>query len=258
MNLRQIFVILALAGTLLVNWLANALPINGITTGEVSDSYPVLFTPAGYVFAIWGVIYLLLLGYVIYQALPAQRENPLLQKIAPWFILNTLANTVWIFFWHYQLIPITVLLMLGVLIPLIVIYRHLLASPAPASLAEKIFTRLPFSVYLGWITVATVANITIALYDLNWNGFGISGEIWTVLLLLVAAGLGFTMTILNKDIAYTLVLIWAFVGIFVKQSDTPLVAYFALGMAVLSGLLVIFRIIKDRLTPGLLTTQPQA
>jgi translocator protein len=129
MNLRQIFVILALAGTLLVNWLANALPINGITTGEVSDSYPVLFTPAGYVFAIWGVIYLLLLGYVIYQALPAQRENPLLQKIAPWFILNTLANTVWIFFWHYQLIPITVLLMLGVLIPLIVIYRHLLCQP---------------------------------------------------------------------------------------------------------------------------------
>ena len=125
MKTRQILNLIALLGTVIVNGLANALPFNGITTGEISDSFPVLFTPAGYVFSIWGVIYLLLFGFAVYQALPSQRDNPRLERIGYWFVLSSLFNAVWIFLWHYGYFLLTLLAMLGLLVSLIVIYQRL-------------------------------------------------------------------------------------------------------------------------------------
>lgn len=231
--------VLALVITLVINGLANALPLNGRMTGEISDSFPVLFTPAGYVFAIWGLIYLLLSAFAVYQALPAQRDNPRLGRIGGWFIAASLFNSAWIFLWHYELFPLTMVAMLGLLVSLLVIYLRLEIGRSPASRAERLLVDLPFSVYLGWISVATIANAAVTLYDLGWNGGALGPLPWTVLVILVAAGLGAAMIFLRREVAYPLVLVWAFVGIAVRQSGTPAVAITAaLAAAAMLGLLL--------------------
>lgn len=222
--LRQILVVVATVVTLAVNGLANALPLNGQTTAAVSDRFPVYFVPAGYVFAIWGVIYLALIAYTIFQALPAQRANPTLRRIGWLYILSAAANSAWIFFWHYELFPLTVPAMLIVLGSLLAIYLRLAEGRARASAAERWLVHLPFSIYLGWITVATIANITDLLYYLGWQDIGTGGQIWAVVLLAVATLIAAFIAFTQRDAAYLLVLVWAFIGIWVKQADAPLVA----------------------------------
>lgn len=228
---RQVLVILALAGTIFVNYLANALPINNRPTGAISDSFPVRFTPAGYVFSIWGLIYLGLLIYAIYQALPSQRINPRQRAIGWLFIVSCLANSSWIFAWHYGLYPLSLLIMLVLLGSLIAIYARLYASVKEASAAERWSTHVPFRVYLGWITVATIANATIVLYALGWQGAPLGAANWAALLIFVGTLIGLFFALRLRDVAYTLVLVWAFLGIYVKQGDAPVTAYTALTMA---------------------------
>ena len=222
--IRQIMNVLAVVVMITINVLANALPINGQNTGDISDLFQVFFVPAGYVFSIWGLIYIGLAAFAIYQALPAQRENPRLRKIGYWFVLSCAANSIWIFMWHYNLFPLSLLVMLVLLASLLVIYLRLDASRTQVSTIERWCVNIPFSVYLGWITVATVANATDVLYNLGWNGFGVDPETWAVIMLIIAAGLGVAMAVTRRDIAYLLVLVWAFAGIGVKQASEPLVA----------------------------------
>ena len=233
---RQGLVIIALAATIFVNYLSNALPINGRTPGEISDSFPVRFTPAGYVFSIWSIIYLGLIAYAIYQALPSQRANPRLRAIGWPFVLSCVANSGWIFAWHYGLYPLSLLIMLVLLGALITVYRRLYPAYRTVATAERWTTHIPFRIYLGWITVATVANATIVLYNWGWQGAPLSAETWAALLIYIATVIGFFFALRLRDIAYTLVLVWAFVGIYVAQNDAALTAYSALAMAgVLSG-----------------------
>lgn len=226
--LRQTLVISVLSMTLGVNALANILPINGITTAERSDSYPTLFTPSGYVFSIWGLIYLGLIAYIIFQALPSQKHNPRLTALAPWFILNGVANTLWIFAWHYDLIALSLILISLVLISLILAYRKLEIATPNVSKAEIWTTRLPFSIYLGWLTVATVANASVFLYNLNWSGLGLSASLWTIIMIIVASIIALGFLFLKQDLAFTLILAWAFIGIAVKHWDVQSVAIAAL------------------------------
>lgn len=250
MKPRQILNLVALFATLIVNWLANALPLNNRTTGEISDQFPVLFTPAGYVFSIWGLIYLLLLGFAVYQALPSQRDNPRLERTAYWFVLSNIFNSVWIFLWHYEQFLLTLAAMLGLLVSLIVIYQRLEIGLKQVDRLEKYLVNLPFSIYLGWISVATIANFSTTLYDLGWNGFGIAPEIWTVIMLLVATGLGFIMLLRRRDFAYALVLAWAFIGITARQNDTPLVAVTAAVTALILLIALLFLFLRPRLAPS--------
>lgn len=237
--LRQALVVVTTVVTLIVNGLANALPLNGQTTAAVSDRFPVYFVPAGYVFAIWGVIYLALIAYTVFQALPAQRANPTLRRIGWLYILSGAANSVWIFFWHYELFPLTVLAMLIVLGSLLAIYLRLAEGQARASTAVRWLVGLPFSIYLGWITVATIANITDVLYYLGWQDTGTGGQIWAVLLLAVATLIAAFIAFTRRDAAYLLVLVWAFIGIWVKQADAPLVAGAAAVAAVVVALILV-------------------
>ncbi len=239
--------LLAFLITFIVNGLANALPINGVTTGEVSDTFPVYFVPAGYVFAIWGLIYLGLLAFVVYHLLPSQRESRNLERIGAWFAVGCLANAAWIFFWHYGIFPVTLILMLVLLVSLLVIYLRLNIGREQVSRAEKLLVHVPFSIYLGWITVATVANVTDVLYDLGWNGAPLSPQIWAVIMLAIATVLAVAMSFTRRDIAYVLVIVWAFVGIAVKQAATPLVAWPAW---VLAGVVLV------ALVAGLLRKRP--
>jgi hypothetical protein len=223
-KIRQALIILSVAAVIVVNGLANALPINGQATGEISDRFEVFFVPAGYVFSIWGLIYLGLIAYAIYQALPAQAENPILKKIAGPFLLSSAANIAWIFLWHYEFFPLTLVVMLALLGTLIAIYLILDIGRAPVSRAMKWFVHVPFSIYLGWITVATIANATSLLHFLEWNGWGISPEAWTLIMLAAGVIIGAIISLTRGDVAYALVLIWAFAGIAVKHEDTAIVA----------------------------------
>ncbi len=247
--IRQISVIVSLVVAVVVNGLANALPINGITTAEISDSFAVFFVPAGYVFAIWGLIYLALFVYAIYQALPAQRENPRLRRTGWIFVLSSLANTAWIFCWHYGNYALSVAVMAVLLGSLIAIYWRLGTGRTAVSGAEQWAVRVPFSIYLGWITVATIANITVLLDYVNWNGWGITPEVWTVIMLAVAVVVAGLMALRHRDIAYLLVLVWAFAGIGVKQAETPLVANAAWVATGLVALMVIVTAVQSRRKP---------
>ena len=222
-KLRQAAVIVSILATIAINGLANALPLNGLQTGEISDRFEVYFVPAGYVFSIWGLIYLGLIVYAIYQALPAQRENPRLRATGWWIVLGGVANIAWIFLWHYEQFPLTLLAMLTLLATLIITYLRLGTGRSTAPFGERLAVRLPFSIYLGWITVATVANITSLLDYLNWDGLGLSPELWMGIVLSAVALIAVLMNFSRRDSAYALVLLWALAGIAVKHAAYPAV-----------------------------------
>jgi hypothetical protein len=314
-NPLKIAVAVSFLVMLAANALANILPFNGLTTGEISDRFPNLFAPAGITFSIWGLIYLTLAVYTIYQFIwpkdPLQRvfgqagspaDTPpaapvsgpdlnratlgaddgtpgrsnagqgqvqamastagtpsssapqpsagsakpeAFQKMADlaqaleiakrqtqwadwirvWFILSSVANTAWIFAWHYQGFGLSVILIVTILISLIAInlathrQTNRLMPQTPMTLSEKIFVRLPFSLYFGWITVATIANITTYLVSVNWDRFGLSEPFWTIAILLAGVLIGGVTVLVNRDYVYGLVLIWAYAGILIKHTS---------------------------------------
>lgn len=235
--LRQSSVIVTVLATIIVNTLANALPINGLNTGEISDRFEVYFVPAGYVFSIWGLIYLGLIAFTIFQALPSQRQNPRLRATGWWVTLGGLANIAWIFLWHYEIFPLTIVAMVILLITLIITYLRLGIGRTQVPPAEQWAVRLPFSIYLGWITVATVANATALLDYLQWDGFGIAPEIWMTIILAVVLVLVTLMNFIRRDVAYALVILWALAGIGLKHAAVPAVAlptWITFGLVVVS------------------------
>jgi hypothetical protein len=243
-TLRQVLVLVAALMTIVFNIAANILPLNDLNTGEISDRFEIFFVPAGYVFSIWGLIYLGLLAYAIYQVLPDQRDNPRLRSIGYIFVLSCAANIAWLFLWHYEVFEFTLIAMLVLLVTLIAIYLRLDIGRSEVSTAEKWAVHIPFSIYLGWITVATIANTTQLLYYLGWNGWGISAAMWAVIILAVGVVISVLMTLTRADIAYSLVLVWAYIGIAVKHSSTPLVAISALigaGIILVVLIIVMFR-----------------
>jgi len=234
--------------TVVMNFLAVGLPLNGKTTQELSDQYPNLFVPAGYVFAIWSVIYTLLLIFTIYQTLPRNRESPIFEEIAWWFIISSLANSIWIVFWHYEQLLLSLLIMFTLLISLIIIYTRLDIGRKSISRDVKLAVHVPFSVYLGWITVATVANVTAFLVSVNWDGFGINEGIWTAIVLLVATIIAVIILIQRKDVAYGLVPVWAFFGIVMKQLESRQdVSLVAAVCAILIAVTIVGTVLRDRM-----------
>ncbi len=211
--------IIAFVLTVIVNSLAGSTTLlGGVNTAEISDSNPTLITPAGYVFSIWGIIYVLLGIFVIFQALPSQREKEYSKRIGWLFVLSSLANIVWLFLWQYEILSVSVILMFLLLATLIVIYLRLNIGKSVVSLREKLAVHVPFSVYLGWITIASIANVSVFLVSENWDGFGVSPETWATLIIIVALIITILVLATRKDIAYGLVIVWALVGIAVKQS----------------------------------------
>jgi benzodiazapine receptor len=239
-KIDQLLTFLATLLTITVNGLANVLPLNGLNTGEISDRFEIYFVPAGYVFSIWGVIYLGMLAYTIFQALPSQADNPVLKRIAPYYWIGSLANIIWLFLWHYELFSWTILFMLLILVSLVLIIRNL----SEVKGFNKWLVRLPFSIYLGWISVATIANASQWLYYLSWNGWGVAAANWAVIMLAVASLLGMLMSWLENDTAYGLVLIWAFVGITVSQAGMPGIVLAAWIGSALIGISILGSILK--------------
>jgi hypothetical protein len=217
--MKKIFIKISLVitylGMIVVNFLANALPINNRSTGEISDLYANLFAPAGITFSIWGLIYLLLGAYVVYQFIKNPEKESLFTKINPLFILTSLANIAWIMAWHYDFIGLSVLIMAVLLFLLIKIAD--ICRLEKFTTLQKVLISAPFSIYFGWITVASIANVTVFLVSIGWNGFGLADFIWTILILFVGALIGILRSLKDKNIFYVLVLIWAYLGILFKH-----------------------------------------
>jgi hypothetical protein len=243
-TIRQYANLLTVLIGLAVNILASTLPLNGQNTGEISDRFQVFFVPAGYVFSIWGLIYIGWIAFTIFQLQPSQKDNARLRRLGYLFAISNLFNAAWLFCWHYSLFGLSVLVMLGLLGLLIASYLRLDVNRIRVSRIEYWSVDVLFSVYLGWITVATVANITDWLYYIGWDGFGIAAEAWAVIMLVVASLLGLAMALTRRDAGYLSVLVWAFAGIAVKQSAAPVVAVSAWAAAALMLGLLVFSLLR--------------
>src|SRR5512135_3159988 len=194
--------------TVVVNGLAGGTTlIGGQLTAAVSDANPTLITPAGYVFSIWGIIYILLGVFVVYEALPSQQGKEYQSKIGWLFVLSSLINIGWLFLWQFEYLSLSVLLMFLLLVTLVLIYLRLGIGKSTVPLRERLAVQLPFSVYLGWITVASITNVAATLVSIGWDGFGISSETWAILVVAVALIITMLMLITRKDLAYSFVII---------------------------------------------------
>ncbi len=222
--IERLVVTLAFAVTLATNALANILPIAGQTTGAISDQYPTLFTPAGFTFSIWGVIYLGLTAYVVFQAFPTAHARRLVRKINPWFVVNCLANASWIFAWHYELIWASLAIMLVILGTLIRIFLLVSEQAYGANRGVRWFVRLPFSIYTAWIAVATIANVSVLQTAMGWDGGAGVAIAGTIVKLAIAGGIGATVLLTWRNRPFALVIAWAAFGIARNQADTPLVS----------------------------------
>ncbi len=215
---RALINLASVVATITVNALANILPFNGQNTGQISDRFKVYFVPSGYVFAIWGVIYLAWLAFCAYQLLPRNRTNPRFETLGYWFALSGLFNSLWLVAWHYNYFTLSLLVIIALLATLIMCYRRLNVGRTAASVLERWCVDAPFGLYLGWVSVATIANAADVLWISGWNGWGIAPQVWTVIMLGVATLLGATVVWRRRDVIFPLVLVWAFVGIADRQS----------------------------------------
>ena len=227
----------ALALVFLLNVLSNALPINGQTMPEISAKYPSLFTPAGFTFSIWGVIYLALLVFVVWQALPAQRSNETLAKLSVPFKINCIANASWIVVWHYDLLAVSLAVMLVILATLVQIYRIVSGN--------RLLMTIPFSLYTGWISLATIANLSALQIGWGFDDIFLTAINWTHIKLALVAALGATMLVRYRDIAFALVVCWAAWGIFVFQAETPAVSGAALTLSIAVAFLVVAEVVRQ-------------
>ena len=235
--LFQVLNIFSFIAVVIVNFLAVSLPLNGQTTGEIAYQYPSLFTPARFTFIIWRLIYILLTGFVVYQAqglLKKEPKNPhLLEKVSWLFILSSLANIGWIFLWHYNRLQ-PALIMIGILlVSLVFIYNRLGFKHTQLNRKEYIFVYLPFSVYLAWVTISTVGNLSVLLVDIEWDGWGLSQTFWTVVALFCLLVLANLYLWGWHDRVYPAVFIWAFIGIFYQRIVLGDPAYYVIGVVAL-------------------------
>lgn len=207
---------------LTMNALANIVPLGGRTTGQLSDLYPTLFTPAGFTFSIWGVIYALLCLYILFQLgvvkpkdSNEQQTSP--KRVATLFAVSSVANGLWILAWHYEQIALSLAFMIVLLLSLIGINLHM--STYSLKRIEYLCIFLPFNVYLGWISIATIANVSVLLVDLGWSGILLSDVAWLVLVLLFGAFLGSLAVVRSHAIPYAAVFIWAYYGIWSEHTS---------------------------------------
>ncbi len=215
----QLLNIVGFSGMVVVNILANALPINNLDTGQIADMFPNLFTPAGFTFSIWGLIYLLLAIFVVYQGKGVYgkkvKELDYVQRIGYLFFTSCIFNIIWIFTWHYLYIGLSLVTMIILLLILLELYKKL--NSEKSNEKGEFITRIAFSIYLGWITIATVANVTVFLVDINWGGFGLTDVFWMVVITIVATAIVILFMKKNRDPFYSLVALWAFFGIIYER-----------------------------------------
>lgn len=242
---RRIVNLVAILAAFGINVFANVNPPNGLTIGAISNRLfgDILITPANYAFAIWGMIYLGLIGFAIYQILPSQKNSILLEKLGYQIAIASGAQIIWVFAFLYQQFLLSLLLMLVILGALIVGY--LAIKGRIKSLTQKWLVAIPLSIYLAWISVATVVNFATVLKVINWNGWGITPQIWTIVMLLVVGIIGIAIA-LQKNFAFVGVYLWALIAIAIKNASNSALLLTAIVVAIVIGLVLLFKSIFNR------------
>lgn len=219
--LNFIFFIIMVA----MNTLAVMLPLNGKSTGELSDKYPNLIVPAGIAFSIWSVIYFALLIFCIYQvrSLFSKKSEPhlamILSAIGYLFVLNATFNALWIVAWHYEILPLSIVFMIGILVTLIRINKNLRPVQPYINGGLKIIVKVAFGLYFGWICIATILNVTTILVGYGIMPTGISGQSWTCIMILIGSIIGFIATLNVRNGFVGLAIIWALIGIIIARNN---------------------------------------
>ncbi len=231
-NIVPIFIVLSTVFVIGFNLLASYLPLNNIYTNTISDKYSTMFTPAGIIFSIWGLIYVLLGIFAIWSVLTYAKNKEIIDKSLLLYTSAAALNCIWLVTWHYEYIKVSIIPMVLLLISLGYLYKFFILSTVSRVI------KLVFSVYLGWISVATIANVAIVLNTFQWDGFGISQHSWTTAMLIVATLLGWYMLSRFKDKAYYLVIVWAAVGIWIRNPED--IAIFAVIFFLIISLLLKF------------------
>jgi hypothetical protein len=255
--LRQVTTLVAIFSTIVINTISNFFPPDGVDMASLSD---ILFTsvqilPANYAFAIWGLIYLGLIGFGIYQVLPSQRQNSSLQRSGYLIVFACIAQCAWIYLFLARQFPLSAIAMLGILVPLVIMYRRLRIDVQTISPPERWFIRTPISIYLGWITAAFVVNVSLALYSLNWDGWHIAAPIWTILMIMVATAIAALTIIKYQDYAFTVVIIWTLIAISIRQVDISKIAVTAVVMAIVLVLMSLRESLNIHQSKQFITTQ---
>jgi hypothetical protein len=215
--------LIAFITTLVMNSLSNSLPLNGRTPAQLSDLYPNLFVPAGVTFSIWGIIYSWLLVFIIWQvgALFSTKHMtkvaPIIDKLSWFFVITCVLNVAWLFAWHWQYLWVSVVVMCSLLYSLISLNIEMGTGFSKINSTEKWLIHAPFGIYLGWISVATIANITAALVGNQWNGFGFSEGYWAITMVLIGFLVAFSMVSFKNNVFYGLAVVWALYGIMIKR-----------------------------------------
>jgi hypothetical protein len=248
-NVLSVLTIVAILSAIVINAVSNFFPLNGLNIGAIANTVfaNVLLTPANYAFAIWGVIYLGLVAFGIYQLSSNQRSNPRMQKLRLPIILASVFQSIWIYQFQLRNYWISVALMIGILLSLAVAFlfiqqdSDLLKLPARGRISrtEKWLVQIPVSVYFGWISVATIVNIASALYSVDWNGWGISSVGWTVIMSVIATAIASLITVRYHDLAFSGVIVWALVAIAVRQTSQLAIAACTIGLAIALALLML-------------------
>ena len=243
---RSLVTVVAFTLTVAVNAAAVLLPLNGNSTAEISARFPALVIPANYVFSIWSVIYLALLIFTVSQALPGRQRDERLRRIGYLPALTGLLDAAWVVVWHYELFALTVPLMAALLLTLVVIYRRLDVGRLPVPRRDRLTIDLPWSLYLGWITVATIANVTQTLVWLGFRGGPVAEEVWALGVLALGVVIAARVVMRHRDMAYAAVIAWAYAGIAVNQRDTPVVV----AVALVGAATVVLLALTSRFRPG--------
>lgn len=248
--IRQLATLTAIVGAFVVNLISNIFPLNGMSIGEISNTLfaNVLIIPANYAFAIWGLIYLGLFTLAIYQVLPNHRHDADLRNIGYLLVIALVAQSIWVYLFLSRLFAVSVMAILLILLPLIVAYSRLGIGKQRVPQSKKWCVHFPISIYMGWISVATVVNVASALYFQGWNGWGISPELWTAMMLLVAGIIPAVMVTQRQDFAYAGVTIWALVAIAIKHWNNSLVRNVALTLAIALVFLITMKKLKNEPT----------
>ena len=244
--LRQVINFVAIVAAFGTNVAANLAPIKGLNIGEISNTLfkDVLITPANYAFAIWGVIYLGLFSFAIYQVLPSQRHNPHLRQIGYLLVGSSFAQIIWVFCFLSRWFLLSTVAMLGILLPLIITTQRLGIGEKKLSRLDKWFIQIPLSIYLAWISVATIVNTAIVLYYRGWNGWGISPQIWSAVMLILAGAIASRISLVRGDTAFVLVYLWAFIAIALRHLEYPLISGTAGGIGFILVLLLILNYLR--------------
>jgi hypothetical protein len=260
-NVRKYQVVntISFIGVVLVNALANILPINGLNTGEISDMYPNLFVPVPLTFGIWLVIYVGLALFILYQwgvFSGWNDEHVTVTATIGWmFSLSCLFNGLWIVAWHYLFVELSLVIMLALFLTLLVIFNRLHQRRDPSS-GEKAWVHGPFSIYFGWITVATIANATAVLVASEWGALGISEAIWTVLLIVIATAITAAVIVRRRNYFYGLVVVWTLLGIYLRHTGELARAY-PLVIATAAGAGLVLLILMLLVLTGTIGTRPR-